>query len=152
MPPPEVWGPPIWTLFHVLAEKIKEEEYTKVIQPLFHHIKKICIYLPCPECSKHATAYLSRVQIQNYKTKEDFKKFVFDFHNKVNMKKKKELFKEEDLEKYKNTNIVDVINGFIHIYNNKGNMNMIAESFQRQIVLNDFKRWILTSGHHSFYK
>ena len=27
MSPPEVWGPPIWTLFHVLAEKINERAY-----------------------------------------------------------------------------------------------------------------------------
>jgi hypothetical protein len=64
MSPPEVWGPPIWTLFHTLIERINERYYHLIYQQLFNIIKQICTYLPCPECSTDAVIFLSKVKIQ----------------------------------------------------------------------------------------
>jgi hypothetical protein len=41
MPPPEVWGPAVWTLFHTLAEKINVNAYPAVFPSLFNMIIKI---------------------------------------------------------------------------------------------------------------
>ena len=45
MSPPEIWGPPIWTLFHVLAERINENAYPFIYNSLFNYILRILIQI-----------------------------------------------------------------------------------------------------------
>lgn len=150
MPNPSVWGPPVWKLFHVLIENIKEESFPKLYTELFQLIKRICSFLPCPECSIHATAFLSRVRLEQIATKNDFKSMLYIFHNKVNLRRNKTLFAYADMNKYKNQKIILAYNNFIMVYNTKGNMNLLTDSFQRQFVLKDLKKWITTNLQH-FY-
>jgi hypothetical protein len=145
MSPPEVWGPPIWTLFHMLAEKIDENAYQSHSSQLFSYISRICRFLPCPECSKDATQFLDKIKIQNIKDKQAFKGMLFLFHNHVNAKKRKPLFKYENMDRYKYCRVVSVINRFIAVYNTKGNLQQINESFQRQFVIKDFKSWLMSN-------
>ena len=44
MPPPELWGPATWTLFHVLAEKVNENIYPRIVGQLFDVIKQKNMY------------------------------------------------------------------------------------------------------------
>ena len=141
MSPPEVWGPAIWTLFHTLSEKINEDAYPYLINSMFLIIVKICKYLPCPECSIHASDFLARIKINDYKTKEQFKNMLYLFHNWVNVKKRKNLFNYELMNKYSHTNLINVVNNFVLKYNTKGNMKLLAESFQRSFVIKDFLSW-----------
>jgi hypothetical protein len=141
MSPPEVWGPAIWTLFHTLAEKVNEQAYPFVKAQLFAQIRRICGFLPCPECSTHATIFLAKVNIDDLKTKTDFRNTFYLFHNMVNAKKRKPLFNYSYIESYNNYGIVPVINNFISKYNTKGNMKLLAESFQRKFIVNDFTSW-----------
>lgn len=143
MPSPEVWGPPIWTFLHTLAEKIKEDQYNKISIVLLSFIRRICSYLPCPSCSKHATYFLNQLKPDNYKTKADFKTLFFMFHNQVNVRKKKPVFNYSGLEKYSRMNLFYAYNQFIRVYNTKGNMNLLTESFQRSLVIKDFKQWFI---------
>lgn len=142
MSPPEVWGPAVWTLFHTLAEKINEENNTAFVQQVFGFIKRICAFLPCPECSKDATSYLQRVKQSEIKTRTGLISTVYLFHNYVNRKKKKRLFNYGEISRYRNMNMVKVVSVFIGAYNTKGNMNLIAESFQRKLIVSDLKRWL----------
>jgi hypothetical protein len=89
MSPPEVWGPPIWTFFHTLAENINEDVFPKIKFSLFHQIKKICTLLPCPDCSQDAIRFLIKVDINKLNTKNDFINMLYVFHNSVNKRKKK---------------------------------------------------------------
>jgi|LakMenE01Jun11ns_1017448.scaffolds.fasta_scaffold9919301_2 hypothetical protein len=141
MSPPEVWGPAVWTLFHTLAEKVTDEAYPFVKGQLFGQIRRICGFLPCPECSADATNFLAKVNIADLKTKIDFRNTFYLFHNMVNAKKRKPLFNYSLISSYNNYGIVPVINNFISKYNTKGNMKLIAESFQRKLVLGEFKSW-----------
>jgi hypothetical protein len=141
MSPPEVWGPAVWTLFHTLAEKVTDEAYPFIKGQLFGQIRRICGYLPCPECSADATIFLAKVNINDLKTKIDFRNTFYLFHNMVNAKKRKRLFNYGHITSYNNYSIVSVINNFISKYNTKGNMKLIAESFQRKLVLGEFKSW-----------
>ena len=143
-----VWGPPIWKLFHVLLEKIKEESFPKLYLQLFQLIKRICNHLPCPECSNHATIFLSKVRIEQISCKNDFKNMLYLFHNKVNLRRSKSLFPYAEMQKYKNQNLITIYNNFITVYNTKGNMNLLIDSFQRQLVLKEFKKWITTNLIH----
>ena len=150
MSPPETWGPPIWTFFHTLAEKINDEHFHKIKCSLFFIIKRICNFLPCPECSQHATQFLGKININSIQNKTQFKQMLCVFHNVVNKKKNKPLFNFENIHKYKNCNIGIAFNNFIKVYHTKGNMNMITESFQRSLLINDLKKWLL--NNHNFFK
>ena len=148
MSPPSVWGPPIWLLFHTLAEKINEEQFTRLIPMLFMFIRRICMYLPCPECSQHATRFLSKVKPEHIANKNDFKNMLFVFHNAVNKRKNKTTFNYVDMDNYKSSNIINAFNCFISVYNTKGNMRLLAESFQRQLITKGFKKWLINNIDH----
>ena len=145
MPAPEIWGPPTWTLLHTLAEKIHEEDFNKLMPQMFGLIKRICAYLPCPDCSQHATHFLAKLKPEQIATKNDFKNMLYLFHNMVNAKKKKPLYNYANMSVYQNLNIVNVFNNFVSVYNTKGNMKLLAESFQRKLIVKELKRWIVNN-------
>jgi len=142
MPPPSIWGPPIWTFLHTLAAKIKEEDYNRLIPELLSLIKRVCSLLPCPECSQHATIFLGKIQLKNISTKKDFINTIYLFHNSVNHRNKKPLYSYSNIDMYKNYNFINVFKNFVRVYNTKGNMNMINESFRRDFVIKDLKKWL----------
>ena len=141
MSPPEVWGPAVWTLFHTLAEKLNPNAYNQVVPSLFGIIVQICKVLPCPECSRDASNFLAKLKLSDYKTKDEFKNMLYLFHNYVNAKKRKPLYNYANMNKYENINLAWVVNNFIAKYNTKGNMKLLAESFQRSFVIKNFITW-----------
>jgi hypothetical protein len=138
------WGPSIWFLFHTLAEKIKEEKFASLKDELLDIIKGICMNLPCPDCSNHATQYIQKLNYVSIKNKDDLKIFLFNFHNHVNIRKGIKIFSLDELKsKYPNSNTINIINNFISVYQYKNkNFNMIANEIQRQRQLDIFKLWI----------
>jgi hypothetical protein len=149
MPAPEIWGPPTWTLLHTLAEKIHEDDYNKLLPQMFGLIKRVCAYLPCPDCSQHATRFLAKLKPEQIASKLELKNTLYLFHNMVNAKKKKPLFNYGNINAYQKLNIVNVFNNFVAVYNTKGNMKLLTESFQRTLVIKDLKRWLM-ANHNSF--
>jgi len=64
-------------------------------------------------------------------------------HNYVNNKKRKLPFNFKDLDTvYKKKELSNVINTFCRKFNTKGNMQLLTESFRRQIALKGFLKWI----------
>jgi len=141
MSPPEVWGPAVWILFHTLIEKMNPDVYPYVIRSMFGAIVRICRFLPCPDCSRDASNFLAKIHLKDYKTKDEFKNMMYLFHNWVNAKKRKPLFNYANINMYANLHLPFVINNFIAKYNTKGNMKLLAESFQRSLVVKDFINW-----------
>jgi hypothetical protein len=142
MSPPEVWGPPVWTLFHTLAEKIKEDVPTQIFEKMFLLIKMICKTLPCPYCASDAIKFLNNINLGDIKTKKQFKDMIYLFHNYVNNKKKKPLFNYIDMQIYTSHNVIVSAKNFISVYHTRGNMRQLSESFQRQLVIKTFRNWI----------
>jgi len=70
---------------------------------------------------------------------------MYLFHNHVNRKKQKALYSYSDISKYKSYNLVVVFNNFVRVYNTRGNMKMITEDFQRNIIISEFKKWLGTN-------
>ena len=140
---PKQWGGPIWTLYHVLAEKIKEEHYPSTYREIFSQIYQISCLLPCNECSAHAKLFLSKINVENLKTKTDLINMLYVFHNSVNTRTQAKMYKYEDLEKYKNINIVSAFNNFSKNFNTDGNMKLITENFHRKQFLINFKKWLM---------
>jgi len=147
MPAIEVWGPAVWTLFHTLAERVHENAYPFISNQLFLQIVRICKVLPCPDCSTDASIFLAKINISTIKTKTEFKNFVYLIHNYVNVKKHKPLFNVINLNRYSNYKLIPVVNNFLNNFNTKGNMNLINDSFQRTLVLNNFKKWFSANIH-----
>lgn len=142
---PGVWGPPIWNLFHTLAAKIREDRYADLGPQLFGYIAKISRYLPCPHCSQHATAFFSKINGNNLKTKNDLINTIFILHNIVNKRKEKQLFGPVILEQYNRKNIIHAYNYFAGAYKTRGNMQLLTDTFQRQLIIADFKRWLMAN-------
>ena len=124
------WGPPTWIFFHTLAEKINEEKYSIIFPQVVAILKQICKNLPCPDCSNHATQFLEKVNFANIKTKSDFKNIMYIFHNMVNRRKRRPPF---DITAY---------NNFIAEFHTSGNLKLLADSFQRKIIVNELKKWM----------
>lgn len=143
MPAISLWGPSTWTFFHVIAEKIKEQDYPRLSLPLFALIKRICAYLPCPDCSSHATRFLGKIRDEDILTKQDFQNMLYLFHNAVNVRKKKPMFNHVNLVKYSEISLEGAYNNFLRVYNTKGNMNLLTESFQRSFVIKELKMFLL---------
>jgi len=150
---PNKWGPPIWTFFHTLAEKINPDKFQQIFPQLFNFIFRICRVLPCPDCSLHAVQFLSKVNPAGIKNKDDFRNIMCFFHNIVNRRKQKALFNTINLTSvYGNNNIVVAYNNFVSVFHTKGNMKLLAETFQRKLVLTDFKKWFLNNVQHFIVK
>jgi len=143
---PNKWGPPIWSFFHTLAEKINPATFQQVFPELFNFIFRICRVLPCPDCSQHAVQFLSKVNPAGIRNKDDFKNIMCIFHNVVNRRKNKPPFNNLNLTTvYGNKNILKEYNNFVNVFHTKGNMKLLAETFQRRLVLIDFRKWFLNN-------
>ena len=142
---PNKWGPPVWTLLHTLAEKITDTGYERIGMQLLNHIYRICNSLPCPDCADHATKFLAKINVGALKTKSSLKNILYVFHNVVNVRKRKRVFHTSHLDVYKNKNLINVYNNFVQVYNTKGNMKLLTESFQRDRVLKEFKGWFFSN-------
>ena len=141
MSPPEIWGPATWTLFHTLAEHMNDES---IIPQLFNNIKQICMFLPCPECSKDASIMLNQIDINKIKTKQSFIDLLFVFHNMVNKKKHKRVLGNyaEIQTRYETQDLLVVFNTFLAAYNTTGNFKLMAEEGQRKLIRSSFGKWL----------
>lgn len=148
MSPPSQWGPPTWFFLHTMAEKIKEDSYPIIGKQLITIITQICGLLPCPDCSEHSKQFWGHVKIDNVLNKLDLINLLFVFHNTVNKRKQLLPFPYDNLQYYKNKNIVETFNNFAKNYNTKGNMNMLTESFHRERLLGFIRKWIINNLGH----
>ena len=51
----------------------------------------------------------------------------------------------EILEQYKNKNIIETYNNFVKVFSARGNIRMLADTMQRNMIMKDFKTWILAN-------
>ena len=139
------WGNITWYLFHGIAEKIKEDKFLELKPTIINIIKSICGNLPCPDCSEHATKFLNSVNFNNIQNKNDFKIFLFKFHNMINSKTNKSQFSKEDFDnKYKNIIVSKIFQYFIKIYSvgNKSEKMMMYTAFKNKF-LSELKQMML---------
>lgn len=137
----ETWGNNIWFLFHSLAHKIKEDKFEFHKNNIVFIIKTICNTLPCPDCSRDATAMLNKIDFNIIRNKSDFKMFIFNFHNAINAKLKKPLFNYEELDnKYQNINIDALYNNLHIIYTTNTNIpQLMSSSFHKNLIFPKIK-------------
>jgi hypothetical protein len=143
------WGEPFWNFFHLLAEKVKEDEFPKIREGLLKMIYSICTNLPCPDCTMHATIYLNSINFNNIKTKEQFKDMLFHFHNAVNMRKGYKLFPRDELDaRYSKGIFVANIDRFLYFYRLKHhNVRLMSDDMYRQRMASIIMEWLKTHMH-----
>ena len=142
------WGPSTWLFMHTLAAKLKESSFNVVGPHLIHVFIQICNNLPCPECSQHSKQFWSKVKTNNIKNKTDIINLLYVFHNIVNQRKNYKAFKYENLKYYETKNVIETYNTFSKNFNTRGNMNLINESFHRNMMLTSLKKWMMTNINH----
>ena len=145
---PISWGPSTWIFMHTLAVKIKETSFPLIGPNLILILIQICNNLPCPECSQHAKQFWSKVKTANIKNKTDLINLLFVFHNMVNKRKQLQPFKYENLQYYETRNIIETYNIFARNFNTRGNMNLINESFHRNMMIASLRTWIMSNLAH----
>jgi hypothetical protein len=139
------WGTPTWIFFHTLAEHINPEFYIHNRDIIKSFINSICNNLPCPECTKHAIQYnkfnLTNTNIEN---KEKLKMFFFNFHNTVNVRKNKPLFK--DLHYYRNNKLSIAYLNFKRAYlRNNVLSRAFCDSLQRRSIIKNLDSFFLSN-------
>ena len=118
------WGRIIWIFFHTLAEKINADFFEEHIDTCLAIVINICTNLPCPICSIHARQFLQKHKIkQLVKTKEDFKRYLFMFHNRTNVMLRKKSPTIDILDIYKRAVFHKVASAFYKTYNSKSSFN-----------------------------
>lgn len=144
------WGKPIWTFFHLLAHKVKDEDFAVIRSELLNNIFLICTVLPCPICSEHAKRYLQAINFNNIHTKQDLKIMLCNFHNEVNKRKGYAIFNAEHLnETYDGMNFVNSINLFIYNFEDKHrSAKLMADDMMRTQISRNVKTWIRKNIQH----
>jgi len=141
----KIWGNITWRLFHTMSLCINENNYDQ-IQASIQCIINICNHLPCPLCSSEASTILKKINVKNIKTKEDFKRFLYFFHNKVNEKLKVPNIEYETIEELHNRSLNSILNEFFKVYKGlKNNSNMMLYSFHRDMIINNTKTYFLNN-------
>lgn len=111
-----VWGYITWLFFHTLAEKVRDEYYEQAKGMLRQTLMDICASLPCPECSQHATRYMSRVNFDRIRTRKQFKLMLFAFHNQVNKDLGKPPARIDQLDRYCRADVDKIVEFFMLTY------------------------------------
>jgi hypothetical protein len=145
---PSYWGPSTWVFMHTVAAKIKEDSFPVIGPNLILVLIQISNNLPCPDCAKHAKEFWSKVKVTNIKSKTDLINLLFVFHNMVNKRRNVKGFKYENLKYYETKNVIETYNIFSRNFNTRGNMNLINESFHRNMMIASLKKWVMTNINH----
>ena len=137
------WGRPIWTFFHVMAQKMKPEYFQLVIKEFIRYVLLICATLPCPVCSTHASEYMRAINMNNIRSKEDLVQLFYNFHNVVNQRKGYAVLQRDQIPKYETANTVIAIKDFVRAFEDKSRaMKLMADDLSRARISSQLKFWI----------
>ena len=140
----KLWGPIIWTFFHTLSFKIKEEYFNEQKKELINIFKLIITNLPCPFCSRDAQILFNQCNLIYIVDKDSFIDFIYNFHNKVNLKLRKNIYKKQLLEKYKNLNFNEVIMELINLYTKKSsNIRLMMLSKNNKTIVEKLNKYFM---------
>jgi hypothetical protein len=144
------WGAPTWYLFHTLAHKVKDHSFSLIKNDLINNIISICNNLPCPKCATHASEYMSKINPNAIRTKDDFKNMLFKFHNDVNTRTGALPFSYDELDdKYSNAITSNIIQTFFIFFQDKSfNVSAIANTMHRTRIIEMLKKWFFQNIHY----
>jgi hypothetical protein len=139
------WGEPTWYFFHVFIEKITGSHYNENHTEFIKIYKLICNNLPCPICKEHAMEYIKKHKIDNMNTRKKMKMFLFNFHNYVNKRLKKTIYKEHILEQYDRINISKAYQFFNQEFYKSQHSQKHFSDWIRNRVKEDLDKFMITN-------
>ena len=133
------WGPPTWILMHTLIETInkKNVNFNNIKIQLFNIIKNICLFSSCPIAWHNSMFFFDKADHSTLNNINDFKNFLYIFHNFINKKKNTLLFNYNNMNVYENYNITIAYNNFVNAYVNN-NIQINIKMKQTIKELNNF--------------
>ena len=138
-----LWGEPTWYFLHCFAEKVNEDSFSQLRGPMINLIIQLCSNLPCPDCSRDASAYLKKINFQTITTKMGLKRLLWEFHNYVNEKKGYSLFPLTGLSQYEKANFIKVINDFLYHYKKRHySIRLITDNLHRKDTAKNIEIWL----------
>ena len=142
------WAIPTWDFFHSFAEKINPNFYIKQRTACIKIVTDLGRTLPCQQCQTHANAFLTSRRLKAATTKQKFIQLLLDFHNDVNKRTGKPLLTLANLNKYKNSNYINITRVFLAVFSSyKSTMHGgISERRARMHALYYIRQWI--NAHH----
>lgn len=141
----KIWGNACWFLFHVLATKVKEENFNELKNDIWRYINLICNNLPCSECRKHANELMAKTNKSVILTsKRNLEIFLFDFHNIVNKRNNTRIISLDEYDDlYSKIHLGSVINNFINVFfSNTNNSKLMNDSMYRKLFYVEFVNWL----------
>jgi hypothetical protein len=94
---PNVWGPAFWFSLHNGAARYPNKPSFAYKNGLKGFISGIPFMLPCPDCARHASEFISRINLDLVvSSKQNLFTFFCDFHNSVNRRYGKPLMHPSD--------------------------------------------------------
>jgi len=93
LPEAVVWGPPLWTLLHGLAEKsdriVKPHTPDYTVRQWIRLLEALPMSLPCPICQTHAAEWIKAHPVHPLlkvlNLKEWLVEWLYQFHETVNL-------------------------------------------------------------------
>jgi len=131
------WGVPTWIFFHSYAQHTSNERFIRQRTIFIDTFSKTMLCLPCPLCRNHATDYLKRNPLKRVLNIEDLKKYLWRFHNSVNVRLSKPEFPLESLNVYANKHPRALYGNFIRAIRNNSSLS-ISNSFIYNII---YRSW-----------
>ena len=103
------WGPVTWALMHTIVCKVNPKYFKAYKHDLINLIKTICSSLPCEYCASHASRLLKNYNYSIIKTHKDFKRWLWEFHNIINIKLNKPEKDKNIINNYYNNNLLQLL-------------------------------------------
>lgn len=138
---PKVWGPPVWIFLHTFSVNISEYGYSQIGMQFYSYLTRICRQLPCPECSEHATKFISNVKPGILKNKYDMANMLCHFHNTVNARKKQPIFNNLYLAMYENISVVAAFNNFAHAFT-LPTQRLMNDNLHRKMLVTQLNKFL----------
>jgi len=132
-------------MFHTMAEKVRADRYSECREGLFRAVTLIGANLPCPECAEHAQRYLGSVDWSLLRSKDDFRRFLCDFHNNVNARKGFASFDPANLaERYATAQVGPAVTRALFYFQGKHavrNMALVPNTMTRDRTVIAVRAW-----------
>jgi len=144
------WGQSAWNFMHILACKIKQEEFNNQKVALINIIKGICANVPCRDCREHAEKQMKHLRVETIRSKEDLIGMLHDFHNKVNTRTHKQIFSKDELVMYENMSTKNVVINFMNTwFAGSSTPRLMMDTFARVRFLGSLREYF-NRNHAAF--
>lgn len=140
----KMWGTPIWIFFHSLANDINDNQFKLYKNEIINLFLSVCNLLPCIVCRNHAQEAMNKAYTKYINSKNDFKIFLIQFHNLVNIRRKVTPLTELEVDNiYKNISFQNSVKNFIDVFNSTYYSKDLSYGLKKQNFLKSNHNFIM---------